>query len=121
MKNEMFAKSIPNRLKLFMKKKSVTGKEMANLGSVSEQAYSGYIQGKSLPAANTLAEWAKNTGMNINWLLTGEGDMLGHEGEVPASVTPDACARRIAELEEELKEERRLNRRLTEKLLEGSK
>ena len=91
---------------------------MASLGSVSEQAYSGYIQGKSLPAANTLAEWAKNTGMNINWLLTGEGDMLCHTDEVPVSVTSDACPRRIAELEAELKEERRLNRDLTESLLD---
>lgn len=59
--------------------------------------------------------------INRDWLYFGEGDMFGHGGEVHVSVTSDAYARRIAELEEELKEERRLNRRLTENLLEGSK
>jgi transcriptional regulator with XRE-family HTH domain len=73
-----------NRLKEFNKKNKFSGKDMAKMGGITEQAFSGYLQAKNLPAANVLAEWAKKPGMNINWFLTGEGEMLRIQDSEPA-------------------------------------
>ncbi|MDR2819442.1 MAG: hypothetical protein LBB60_02790 [Desulfovibrio sp.] len=75
-KYKISSKDISNRLKLFMEKNSAKGKNMAETGGISEQAFSGYLNEKNLPASPILASWATNLGMNINWLLTGEGQML---------------------------------------------
>lgn len=112
MSNHISAEIVSNRLKLFMKKISATGREMAGKGKITEQAYSGYIKGKNLPAAVVLAEWAKSVDMNINWLLTGEGAML--IGDKTASDLA-AHAREMRERIEELKYTIELQKHLIKK------
>jgi transcriptional regulator with XRE-family HTH domain len=89
---------ISNRLKHFMKKVSATGKDMAKMGHISEQAFSGYLNEKNLPAAGVLAEWAKSPGMNINWLLTGEGEMLREQEQLGENVDASALRQRIEDM-----------------------
>ena len=63
---------------------------LAELGSANLKTMKGYLQGLALPNSSTLASLAKNTELNVNWLLTGEGEMLIQQGTKPDPPTPAA-------------------------------
>lgn len=65
-----------NRLKEFKKKVSATSKTLASLAGVTEQAFSGYLKAKNLPAAPALSRLSEHARLNINWFLTGNGPIL---------------------------------------------
>lgn len=111
---------IGQRLILFRKAQSLSGGQLAEGISRTRQTWSGYEAGAVEPPSAVLATLVKKYRLNMNWLLTGQGNMFLDESDTlaKAEVIPADCQRRIAELEEELKEERRLNRDLTRRLLE---
>ena len=67
--------SVSNRLRkyLFETKKNVT--QLANEIGVTPSAFNKVVKGEGLPSSKVLTPLAK-LGVNINWLLTGEGEML---------------------------------------------
>lgn len=67
-----------NRLESFKKKNDLKGKDLAIAGNITPQSVSAYTD-SNLPRAEVLAQWAYKFNLNINWLLTGEGEMLRSE------------------------------------------
>jgi transcriptional regulator with XRE-family HTH domain len=53
-----------------------TGANIARLGEITKQTFSGYLHTGRLPSACVLANWVFRLGINANWLLTGEGPMF---------------------------------------------
>lgn len=71
-------------------------------GDIRKQTVTDYIKGKSLPGAKAMALWSQKFRLNINWLLTGEWEMLLGGGALGADdaalPTPVADAIRKAEI-----------------------
>ena len=71
----------PNfREDLFKRLEQIRGKrtiaEIARHLGISHPRARNYFRGEAIPSAETLALIAEKEGVNINWLLTGKGDML---------------------------------------------
>jgi transcriptional regulator with XRE-family HTH domain len=66
---------ISKRLDLFIEQKYKTAKALATTIDVSPNAISQIVNGKNLPSAKVLIPLLQ-TGISIDWLLTGEGSML---------------------------------------------
>lgn len=78
-------KIIGDRLKFYRKVKGLNTVTLSNLLNISQGALSGLENSKSKPSSDTLANFYKNTDINIGWLLTGEGEMVRKremEGEI---------------------------------------
>jgi len=76
-------KKIGDRLKFYRKTKGINTVNLSNLLNISQGALSGLENSKSKPSSDTLANFYKNTDINIGWLLTGEGEMTRNpENEV---------------------------------------
>lgn len=76
-------------------------------GLFDKSSMSKYRTGKSLPSAHTLFLWAANAGVNLNWLLLGEGEMLRSEDSAKNTQEkqpekPDDKDATIAALKDEL-------------------
>ncbi len=75
------------------------------------------------PSAEDCWLISEKMGFSLRWLVTGEGDLYGQEGDITAASADDsdqgvqAMQARMQEMERELAEERRLNRKLTARLL----
>ena len=56
----------------------LTQEEMAKAGGRTRISYAEYIreQNPRMPGADFIANLVLNTGINANWLLTGQGDMF---------------------------------------------
>ncbi len=66
--------SLAERLKQIRESFKKTQKEIAGDVSVSVQMWQAYEAGKSVPGGNVLEALAR-MGFNVNWILTGEGEM----------------------------------------------
>lgn len=109
---------VGTRLSQFRKALSLSGVQLAECIGRTRQTWAGYESGAAEPPLAVLAAIVKKYRLNLNWLLTGEGGMLGQKGGMPyAGIKLDEKDRRITELEAELKEERQLNRELTRQIL----
>lgn len=82
--------SICERLKAARKALQLTQRQAAEQSGVSVRSYQGYEDGRSVPGGEALAGLV-GTGINANWLLTGQGPMLlsdlpivGEKIEIPA-------------------------------------
>jgi SOS-response transcriptional repressor LexA len=71
----MPSETMPERLKLARKRLGLNQKEMAKLLGVSQSNISSYEGGLHEPNSKALSVLSEN-GINLNWLLTGEGEML---------------------------------------------
>lgn len=69
---------LAERLKQARESLGYTQKEMAKAVSVVFQTWQVYEAGKSVPGGNVLEALAR-LGFNVNWLLTGEGEMMRHD------------------------------------------
>jgi len=69
-------KKIGDRLKFYRKTKGINTVNLSILLNISQGALSGLENSKSKPSSDTLANFYKNTDINIGWLLTGEGEMI---------------------------------------------
>jgi transcriptional regulator with XRE-family HTH domain len=60
---------------------SLTQEEMARRGGRTRISYAEYIreQNPRVPGADFVGNLAVNTGVNANWLLTGQGEMFSGE------------------------------------------
>lgn len=66
---------IYNRLELFAKKIKSEGRKLESIPGLGKQAMANYRNRGNIPASSTLFEWTK-LGLSIDWLLTGNGEML---------------------------------------------
>jgi len=88
------------RLREIRKATGRTGAEIAQHGCITKQTFSGYLHTGRLPSASVLANWVYRLGINANWLLTGEGEMLlDHARE-----DQDPVMQRVTELVQALRE-----------------
>jgi hypothetical protein len=69
---------IRQRLRDLQEVLHLTQEEMAKAGSRTRISYAEYIreQNPRMPGADFIANLVLNTGVNANWLLTGQGDMF---------------------------------------------
>jgi transcriptional regulator with XRE-family HTH domain len=66
--------SLPERLKQARETLRYTQKDLSKAVSVSVQMWRAYEAGSSVPGGNVLEALAR-LGFNVNWILTGEGEM----------------------------------------------
>lgn len=83
-----------------MEKIKKKGYQLAEAAGIKPQSISGYKNNGSLPKAEVLAAWAKEFDLNINWLLTGEGEML--QSEKPAPAPQPGLEREVAAMHREI-------------------
>ncbi len=69
-------KTLGNRLKLIRKNLEFTQKEFANVINVPFTAISKYERDEIKPSSIILERIHNKFNININWLITGEGDMF---------------------------------------------
>ncbi|MCE7984605.1 MAG: XRE family transcriptional regulator [Caldilinea sp. CFX5] len=69
---------IKQRLKLLQDTLGITQEEMARLGGRKRVSYAEYVRehDPKMPGADFIANLVLNTGVNANWLLTGQGDVF---------------------------------------------
>ncbi len=69
------------RLRKLQDTLNLTQEEIAKLGARKRISYAEYIreQNPVTPGADFIANLALNTGVNANWLLTGQGEMFNPE------------------------------------------
>ena len=67
--------TISERLKAFRAELKLTQKQLAEQIGVSGRGYQGYEDGRSIPGGDAIGRFVK-LGLNANWLLTGDGEML---------------------------------------------
>lgn len=65
---------IPDRIKAWRQSLGMTQDQFAAHSGISKTTLVGYEVGQRKPGADALAALAR-TGVNVNWLLTGEGSM----------------------------------------------
>lgn len=68
--------NIGEKLKEYFKEQGTTHKEVAEKLNVSTQYVNSILNGKKNIGGNTAKKLAETYNMNLNWLLTGEGEML---------------------------------------------
>ena len=73
--------SIGTRLKEVRKVKHLTINKMADVLSLSKGALSKIENNLSDPKASSLVSLSKQYGVNLNWLLTGQGTMFVEDGQ----------------------------------------
>lgn len=96
----------PNRLARLRDNRSQT--EFANMLGIEQTYISRYERGKATPGADFLKLLAEKTYVNINWLLTGEGDMYSSNKSEPE------LADRVRDLERKLEESEKTLRSILE-------
>ncbi len=68
-----------DRLRSWRKSIPLKGFQLAQKIGITGPALSELEKNRTLPSAGTLAKLARNSNLNILWLLTGEGDMYREE------------------------------------------
>lgn len=79
--------NLAERLKQVREKLGYTQKEMAKAVSVILQTWQVYEAGKSVPGGNVFEALAR-MGFNVNWILTGEGEMMREASDLILSHAP---------------------------------
>jgi transcriptional regulator with XRE-family HTH domain len=97
------------RIKHWRHTLGLTQDEFAKLAGMSKATLVGYDVGQRKPGADALAAIAR-TGVNMTWLLTGEGEMLPDKPAQPASGAPEVARhdlrwQKIIELVESIEDE----------------
>lgn len=72
---------ISHRLRELQGTLTLTQEEMAQVGGRKRITYAEYVreQNPKMPGADFIANLVLNTGVNANWLLTGQGEMFSPE------------------------------------------
>lgn len=83
--------SIGERIKTWRHALGLTQDEFARRAGMSKATLVGYEVGQRKPGADALAAIAK-TGVNMTWLLTGEGEMLPGKQEKTAGNQADSAS-----------------------------
>lgn len=72
----MAEKLFVERIKDVMRELHVKNNVFAEVGGITRQTLSGYLNTANEPSRVTLTRWVKAYGINAEWLLTGEGPMF---------------------------------------------
>lgn len=72
---------IYKRIELVKSELNLSNKVLAEKGKTSDRTIINIKSGNSTPNAKILYHWRENLGLNINWLLTGEGKMFQGNNE----------------------------------------
>lgn len=67
---------IGDNIRRYRELKKLKGIELARILGISSGTLSDIENNKNSPNADTLSRFAKETDVNIDWLLTGEGEIL---------------------------------------------
>lgn len=73
--------SIKDRLKLFRKDKGLTQGDVATQTAISRTYISTIEAGRQEPSFSFIKTLSKTYNLSIDWLLTGEGEMMRGKGE----------------------------------------
>lgn len=117
---ENIKRSLGERIKQVIKDSAFTQKDFAQKLSITETTVSNYITGKRIPDALLVARFASLSGINLNWLLNGEGSMFLEETVNGEPRAGKGTAEGIALLKEEIVVLRQQNHDLREILLKLS-
>lgn len=78
-----------DRIKQLMDSKKMSQQEFANYVGLSASTLSGLFNGRTKPTLNIVEQIMNNVpGVNVNWLLSGVGNMYVTEGGVAATPSP---------------------------------
>ena len=91
--------SLVIRLESFIKKVKRLGVDIESVSGMNKQSRLNYRKRGNIPKSSTLLEWSTEFDLSVDWLLTGEGDML-RAGLTPAAHGED---QRVRELEERVR------------------
>lgn len=96
---------IGEAIRSYLESKGLTQQDVAEKLGISQGAVSAYYRGKPL-GKNAAPKWSNAFGFRVNWLLTGEGDMLigQQKSEVPAYVKPTSSNSLVEYLQEKIAE-----------------
>lgn len=99
---------IGEAIRSYLESKGLLQKEVAERLNITQGAVSAYYRGKPF-GKNAAQKWSNLFGFRVNWLLTGEGDMLVTQQDQQEIPTEDKSAsgdslleylqRKVAELE----------------------
>jgi transcriptional regulator with XRE-family HTH domain len=95
--------SLSDRLKIVREKMGKTQKEMALLIGVSYGSLQVYEEGKSVPGGKVLAALSRQ-GFDVNWILTGEGEMRRGAAAQPGPVDKELLLSIMKAVDEYLEE-----------------
>ncbi|WP_460032584.1 helix-turn-helix domain-containing protein [Megalodesulfovibrio paquesii] len=88
------------RLQAIIDSLQINKKDAARIGNISPSSLSQYLKGISAPSQETLARWAAELNINLNWLLLEEGEMFRKGG----AEEPQDDPQRVRELEQRVME-----------------
>ena len=74
--NEKNEKSVGERLKLIRQKLMLSQQDLANILNVNQKTISHWEQARNEPSIKALRTLCSKFNINLNWLLTGEGEMF---------------------------------------------
>jgi len=108
---------IAERLKIFRTHLGLSQKNLSPKLGISQQSYAKYELGITEPSCDTFGLLA-NMGLNIHWLITGIGDMLGQGRDDTRELSLKIARQesKIEELEKQIQEYKDLNSKLIDKL-----
>ncbi|MEA4857088.1 MAG: helix-turn-helix transcriptional regulator [Solidesulfovibrio sp.] len=75
-KSESSHSEFSSRLKELIQKLGIEKKDFALAGEIAPQTLTGYLDGTSQPKQDVLAKWFQVFRVNLNWLVTGHGEMF---------------------------------------------
>jgi len=73
--------SLSQRLQQLREHKSISVKQLSDIGKVTERTIRSYESGDRKPSFDFLFNLYKNLKLNLNWLVSGEGNMFVSEQE----------------------------------------
>ena len=90
----MIDENFYNQLKLFFKKQNITQQQIGEILGVSQTYVNSLLCGKKNFGRKTAQEWQEVFGLNMIWLLTGEGEMM--KNAKPSAPTVTASTNSVA-------------------------
>lgn len=75
-KSEASYSEFSSRLKELIQKLGIEKKDLAQAGEIAPQTLTGYLDGTSQPKQEVLAKWFQAFKVNLNWLVTGYGEVF---------------------------------------------
>ncbi|WP_428558598.1 MAG: helix-turn-helix domain-containing protein [Solidesulfovibrio sp. DCME] len=76
------------RLRVVIEHLKIEKKNFAQAGGITAQSLSGYLAAIREPGASSLAGWIHTYNLDINWLLTGQGEMIRSPSPSSVQVEP---------------------------------
>ena len=95
---------IAARIRTFRKDQNLTQRKLGEILGINFQHVSKYERGEFIPTFENLIKFNRNFSLNINWLLTGEGQMYIEPNKAGYKITEDQANQIIRDEDEMLGE-----------------